>query len=93
MVEVGIKELRDGLSRYLRRVERGEHVRVTSHGEPIADLIPARPARDEDPHLLALEAAGKITVSRLPRPRRSSPPSKAKRSASAYVLKERDAER
>lgn len=93
MVEVGIKDLKDGLSGYLRRVARGEHIRVTSHGKPIADLIPAEPAMAEDPELLRLEAEGKITVSRLPKPRRSPTPSKLKRSASRYILEEREAER
>lgn len=93
MLEVGIKELKDGLSAYLRRVARGEHVRVTSRGEPVADLIPAQPAKAQDPELLQLEAEGKITLSRLPRPRRSPPPSRARRSASRYVLDEREAER
>lgn len=93
MLEVGIKELKDGLSAYLRRVARGEHVRVTSRGEPVADLIPAQPAKGEDPELLQLEAEGKITLSRLPRPRRSPSPSKSRRSASGYVLDEREAER
>lgn len=93
MVEVGIKELKDGLSAYLRRVARGEHVRITSRGEPVADLIPAQPAQDEDPELLRLEAEGKITLSRLPRPRRSPAPPKAAQSASRHVLDEREAER
>jgi prevent-host-death family protein len=93
MVEVGIKELKDGLSGYLRRVARGEHVRITSRGEPVADLIPAQPPMDEDPELLRLEADGKITLSRLPRPDRSPPPAKARRSASRYILDERESER
>jgi prevent-host-death family protein len=93
MVEVGIKELKDGLSAYLRRVARGEHVRVTSRGQPVADLIPAQPAKDEDPELLRLEAEGKITLSRLPKPERSPAPSKTRRSASSYVLDERESER
>lgn len=93
MLEVGIKELKDGLSAYLRRVARGEHVRITSRGEPVADLIPAQPVKGEDPELLQLEAEGKITLSRLPRPQRRPSPSKARRSASRHVLDEREAER
>lgn len=93
MVEVGIKELKDGLSGYLRRVARGEHVRITSRGRPVADLIPAHRASAEDPELLRLEAEGKIAVSRLPKPPRAPAPSKLKRSASRYILEERDAER
>ncbi len=93
MVEIGVRELRDGLSSYLRRVARGEHVRITSRGKPVADLIPAQPASPDDPKLLQLEAEGKITLSRLPRPERSPAPSKAARSASQYVLDERASER
>lgn len=93
MVEVGIRQLRNGLSQYLRRVAGGEHVRVTSRGKPIADLIPAQPAKGEDPELLRLEAEGAIALSRLPRPEHSPPPSKARRSASDYILEEREAER
>lgn len=93
MVEVGIKDLKDGLSGYLRRVARGEHIRVTSRGKPIADLIPAEPAGAEDPELLRLEMEGRITLSRLPKPRRSPTPAKLPRSASGYILDERDAER
>lgn len=93
MREVGVKELRDELSAYLRRVARGEHVRVTSRGVPVADLIPAQPTKGEDPELLRLEADGKIALSRLPRPARSPAPSRARRSASRYVLDERESER
>jgi prevent-host-death family protein len=93
MVEVGVRQLRDELSAYLRRVARGEHVRVMSRGVPVADLIPAQPPKEEDPELLRLEAEGRITLSRLPRPKRSPRPSKARRSASRYILDERESER
>jgi len=93
MLEVGVKELKDELSSYLRRVARGEHVRVTSRGVPVADLIPAQPAKGLDPELRRLEADGKITLSRLPRPDRSPRPAKARRSASRYILDERESER
>ncbi len=38
---VGIRELREGLSRIVRRVERGEVVEVTDRGRPVARLVPA----------------------------------------------------
>ncbi|MGH2759416.1 MAG: type II toxin-antitoxin system Phd/YefM family antitoxin [Vicinamibacterales bacterium] len=41
MSTVGIRELRASLSRYLRRVRRGEIVDVTDHGELVARIIPA----------------------------------------------------
>jgi prevent-host-death family protein len=45
-VNVGIKELRDGLSRYLADVRAGATVTITDHGQPIARIIPVdRPSR------------------------------------------------
>jgi len=41
MTSIGIRELRDRLSHYLREVERtGEPITVTDHGRPIAELVP-----------------------------------------------------
>jgi prevent-host-death family protein len=37
---VGIAELRQHLSRYLRRVERGERLLVTDRNRPVAELGP-----------------------------------------------------
>jgi prevent-host-death family protein len=34
------RELRNGVSRVLREVEAGEHMRITVDGRPVADLIP-----------------------------------------------------
>jgi prevent-host-death family protein len=40
MSTVGIAELRQNLSRYLRRVERGERLLVTDRNRPVAELGP-----------------------------------------------------
>ena len=37
---VGVRELRQNLSVYLRRVERGERLEVTDHGRLVAVLAP-----------------------------------------------------
>jgi prevent-host-death family protein len=37
---VGVGELRQNLSRYLRRVERGERLVVTDRNRPVAELGP-----------------------------------------------------
>lgn len=37
---VGVAELRQNLSRYLRRVERGERLVVTDRNHPVAELGP-----------------------------------------------------
>lgn len=39
-METGIRELKDNLSRYLRRVESGERIAVTAHGRLVAELVP-----------------------------------------------------
>ena len=47
-MDVGIKELRDGLSRHLADVRAGATVTITDHGRPIARIVPVdRPSRLE----------------------------------------------
>lgn len=45
LIEVGVKQLKNDLSAYLRRVASGEQVRVTMRGRPVADLVPAGRSR------------------------------------------------
>ncbi len=40
---VGVRELRQNLSVYLRRIEAGETLEVTEHGRPVARLTPLPP--------------------------------------------------
>jgi prevent-host-death family protein len=40
MAVAGIRELKDNLSHYIRRVEAGERVAVTAHGRVVAELVP-----------------------------------------------------
>lgn len=40
MPEVGIRVLRDNLSRYISRVREGEEVVVTDHGKAVARIVP-----------------------------------------------------
>lgn len=37
---IGIRELRQHASRYLRDVERGETIEVTDRGRPVARIVP-----------------------------------------------------
>jgi prevent-host-death family protein len=59
MIEVGIRELKNALSRYLRKVRRGETVVVTDRGEPVARIIPAGVPE----HIAKLMAQGEVTWS------------------------------
>ena len=43
---VGVRELRQNLTRYLRRVKTGETLEVTEHGQPVAVLAPLPPANE-----------------------------------------------
>ena len=59
--QVGVRELRQNLSKYLRRVERGERLEVTEHGRPVAVLAPlGEPATS----LERLIAAGRVVAPR-----------------------------
>lgn len=72
-MEIGIRELRDGLSRHLAEVKTGRTLTVTDHGKPIARIVPVgRPTRLEQ-----LRADGAVT----PATRRKGLPSEPVRSS------------
>lgn len=39
-MKVGVRDLRDGLSRHLAAVRGGQTITVTDHGKPIARIVP-----------------------------------------------------
>jgi len=55
---VGVRELRQNLSRYLRRVALGERLEVTERGKPVAVL---GPVDDSGSALRQLVASGRAT--------------------------------
>jgi len=55
-MEIGIRELRDHLSKHLAAVRSGRTVTVTDHGQPVARIVPVdRPTRLEQ-----LRAEGRV---------------------------------
>lgn len=40
MASAGIRQLKDNLSRYVRRIEKGERITVTAHGRVVAEIVP-----------------------------------------------------
>lgn len=60
MDSIGIRELRQNASRYLRQVERGETLEVTDRGRPVARLVPI----PEESTFDRLVAEGRITPAR-----------------------------
>lgn len=70
-VEVGIRELRLNLSRYVARARTGTEVIVTDHGQPVARLGPI----DEGEAVFArLVREGKITPAQRPKSKTLPPP-------------------
>ncbi len=58
---VTVRELRQNLSVYLRRVERGETLSVTRRGEPVAVLAPRPERRSSIDRLVAERGATQPT--------------------------------
>ena len=60
MKQVGLRELKNQLSEYVRLVRAGEHILVTDRGQVVAELLPPTPAKGRDPAagLAALERRG-----------------------------------
>lgn len=52
-VEVGVRELKNGLSRYIDRVRAGEEVIVTDRGRPVARLSAVDASHDRLADLVA----------------------------------------
>lgn len=92
MREIGVRELKQTLSRTLRDVGRGEQVRVTLRGRPVADIVPAG-TTGGDNRLSQLIAEGRLVAPGRARPKQAPRLVKARHPASSIVLAERDAER
>ncbi|MDQ6772480.1 MAG: type II toxin-antitoxin system prevent-host-death family antitoxin [Candidatus Dormibacteraeota bacterium] len=69
---VGVRELKDNLSRYLAVVRDGGELLVTDHGHPVARVVPIQ-GRTSQERLAELIARGDVTPARrttrsVPRP-------------------------
>ncbi len=65
MKSVGLRELKNRLSEYVREVRSGEGVLVTDRGEVVAELIPPGQGSDErgvPSGLVALARRGQLTL-------------------------------
>ena len=60
--KVGIRELKNQLSQYVRRAEAGDVIHVTDRGRVVAELLPPGSTRRHDIHpvLLEMERKGLI---------------------------------
>jgi prevent-host-death family protein len=91
MREIGVRELKQTLSKTLRAVGRGQQVRVTVRGRAVADIVPARSSVMDD-RLHELVADGRLVAASRAQPRRAPRLVRSRRSASSLVLSEREAE-
>lgn len=83
-MEIGVRELRANLSRWLERVKEGEEIVVTERGKPIARIVPEEREHPFD----RLVAEGAITPAK--RPKRPAPePVKVKGLVSEFVIRDR----
>jgi prevent-host-death family protein len=84
--EVGIRELRDHLSRWLEAVASGQEITVTDRGKPVARIVPASGRSKLD----QLIAEGRVSPAK--RPAESAyarPPIPVKGSVSDLVIEQR----
>jgi prevent-host-death family protein len=59
MTKIGIRELRENASEYVRRARRGELIEIMDRGTPVALLGPL-PVRSAESALDALDAQGRL---------------------------------
>jgi hypothetical protein len=89
---VGIKELKNNLSAYLREVRRGTRVLVSDRGEVVAELREpgAMYATDEDPNpvLAAWVRAGIVTLPKRPKAPMQKSPVRLPKGTAARILAE-----
>lgn len=84
--EVGVRDLKNNLSRFLDRVKRGDEIIVTEHGRPVARLT----AIDEPTaRLAALVASGAVRPPNVRQRQRPARRIKAKGSVSDLVAEQR----
>jgi prevent-host-death family protein len=77
MERIGVRELRQEASRWLRRVAAGESFEVTDRGRPVALLVPAPAGEGLDALLAsgrARSGSGKLTDLGPPQPPRPGAP-------------------
>lgn len=90
-VEVGIRQLKLQLSRYLDSVGKGETITVTDRGKPVARIVPIR-STELSPELKRLVEAGllidKGPFTYVPRPIRMFPGDEGKTSTD-YLREQR----
>jgi prevent-host-death family protein len=85
-MDVGIRELRNHLSRYVAQVQEGQEIVITDHGKAVARIVPVRGGRKLD----QLIADGLVTpAKRRGKPRWMPRPDRPQAMVSDLVIEER----
>lgn len=84
-MEVGIRELRNHLSRYLDQVRRGEEITITDRGRAVAKILPMSGERKID----RLIAEGLVLPARKPKSADLPPPIKINGTVSDLIIEQR----
>ena len=82
-MDIGVKQLRDHLSKHLATVRDGHTITVTDHGRAVARLVPV----DTPSPLERLVAEGRVTVPA--QPRQPAPAAGARASITDLVADQR----
>ena len=85
--EIGVRTLRNALSRYLAAVRDGQELIVTDRGRPVARITPVTRGIDR---LAELIAEGKARPAEPDLPRFSPKPQKARGTVSDLVIEQRE---
>ena len=69
-VEVGVRDLKNNLSRHLASVKEGAEITVTEHGRPVARLIPIDASTDRLAQLIeaGVVRPARSKIRKLPQP-------------------------
>jgi prevent-host-death family protein len=59
---VGIRELKSGLSEYIRLVREGRSLVITDRGRPVAEIMPIKTGSEVDAILRKLAAEGRVAL-------------------------------
>ncbi len=92
MISVGVRQLKNGLTRYLRLVDQGEALLVTNRNRAVAVLKqPDRnSARSQEEKLAALVAEGKLLPAAKPGPFKAFKPVSVKgKPVSRIIIEDR----
>jgi prevent-host-death family protein len=87
-LQVGVRELKTQLSRYLRHVKAGRTIVITDHGKPVGRIVPAGQTLDDKMRAMVAAGLAEWNGKRL-KPMRSVARVKAGHSVADIIIEDR----